>query len=599
MTAIPARSEVAQADRWNAESLFASPEAWRDAYDSLLKRLPEADRFKGHLGDSPDALADWIDFAAEMWRAVGKVFVYALMSDAVDKTDPAASAMAGQAYSLLGQWQAASSFENPELLQVGEETLRGWTQNEPCLQFYAHQIDDLFRQQAHVRSTEVEELLGLVSDPFTSYDNAPDALINADLKFAPARTSGGEEREVNHGTMNILLYDTDREVRRTSWEHYADGYLSVKNGLAAGLSGAMKRDVFYMRARRFNTVLESQLFQFNLPTSVFHNLVDTYKKHIPTWHRYWRARKKALGVDVLHPYDIWAPLTPHSPSVSYPEAVEMICAGMTPLGDEYVNTVRRGCLEDRWVDVYPNRGKAQGAFSFGWQGTHPFINMSYNGDLRSMSTLAHELGHSMHSYFTWQNQPFAYANYSMFVAETASNFNQAMVRAHLMKTNTERDFQLALIDETMNNVHRYFFIMPTLARFELEVHSRVERGEGLTAEGLNALMFDLFAEGYGDEMQLDRERIGITWAQFSHLYVPYYTFQYATGISAAHALANRILRGESGAADKYLQFLSAGSSLYPLDALRLAGVDMTTPAAVEETFGVLTDVVERLESLFA
>ncbi len=598
MTLNPARSAIPQEDRWNRESVFATPDEWRASYDSLISRLGEADPYKGHLGDSPAVLADWLEFSAEFWRAVGKVFLYALMEQAVDKTDQAANAMADQAYGLLGRWQAAASFMNPELLQVGQDKLNQWIESEPRLKVYAHMVEDLFRQQAHVRSAEVEELLGLVGDPFNAADNIADAMINADLQFRPAIGSDGKEYPVTHGTEGILVYDVDREIRRTAWESYADGYLSVKNAAAAGLSTAMKRDVFFMRARRFDNVLESQLFPFNLPTSVFHNLIDTYKKHIPTWHRYWRARKKALGVDVLHSYDIWAPLTLNSPPVDYKQAVEMICEGMAPLGGEYVNTLRRGCLEQRWVDVYPNQGKSQGAFSFGWQGTHPVIMMSYNGDLRSMSTLAHELGHSMHSYFTWQNQPYAYADYSMFAAETASNFNQAMVRAHLMKSNTDRDFQLALIDETMNNVHRYFFIMPTLARFELEVHSRVERGEGVTAESLNELMADLFQEGYGEEVHVDRDRVGITWAQFGHLYVPYYTFQYATGISAAHALANRILAGEAGAADKYLQFLKAGSSLYPLDALKLAGVDMTTPQAVEETFGVLTQVVDRLESLF-
>jgi oligoendopeptidase F len=598
MTTLPARSAVPQEHRYNRESMFATPDDWRAAYERVMARTAEADKYRGHLADSPSTLAEWLSVSEDIWLALGKVFIYAAMEQAVDTTDQAATAMLDQVYGLYGRWQAATAFTNPELLQIGHETLNGWIKSEPRLSIYQQMIDDLFRQQEHVRSAEVEELLGAVSEPFAAYDKSPNSLINADLKFRPARDSGGGEREVTHGTMSLLLYDTDREVRRTAWENYADGFLSVKNALAAGLTGAMKRDVFYMRARRFDSVLEAQLFQYNLPTSVFHNLIDTYKKHIPTWHRYWRARKKALGVDALHPYDIWAPLTPNSPKVDYRQAVDMICAGMAPLGDDYVNTLRRGCLEQRWVDIYPNQGKTEGAFSSGWQGTHPFIMMSYNGDLRSMSTLAHELGHSMHSYYTNQSQPFAYTDYSMFVAETASNFNQAMVRAHLLKTNTDRDFQLALIDETMNNVHRYFFIMPTLARFELEVHQRAERGEGLTADSMSELMADLFAEGYGDEVQIDRERVGITWAQFGHLYVPYYTFQYATGISAAHALAARILAGEAGAAEKYLQFLNTGNALYPLDALKVAGVDMTTAQAVEETFGVLTQVVERLESLF-
>jgi oligoendopeptidase F len=268
-----------------------------------------------------------------------------------------------------------------------------------------------------------------------------------------------------------------------------------------------------------------------------------------------------------------------------------------------VATLRRGALDQRWVDVYPNQGKRSGAFSAGRQGTFPFIVMSYNDDVFSLSTLAHELGHSMHSYLTWEHQPFLYSDYALFVAEVASNFHQAMVRDHLLKTHQGSDdaadaaFQVSVIEEAMSNFHRYFFIMPTLARFELEVHERVERGQGLNADGMIDLMVDLFAEGYGDEMAVDRERVGITWATFQHLYVDYYVYQYATGISGANALAQRILGGEEGAVADYLSFLKAGGSVYPLDALKMAGVDLTTPEAVEVTFGVLAEMVDRLAAL--
>jgi oligoendopeptidase F len=276
----------------------------------------------------------------------------------------------------------------------------------------------------------------------------------------------------------------------------------------------------------------------------------------------------------------------------------MIATGMQPLGEDYVSTLRRGCLEERWVDYAINKGKAEGAFSDGAYDTHPFIMMSYDGTLGAMSTLAHELGHSMHSYYTRKTQPYIYSNYSMFVAEVASNFNQAMVRHHLFATHDDRDFQLSLIQEAMDNIHRYFFIMPTLARFELEVHTRMENDEPLTPEILNEIMSGFFAEGYGETMTDDPRRTGSTWSQFIHLYEPYYTFQYATGISAAHALANGILKGDdTDAVSRYLTFLSAGDAVYSIDALKQAGVDMSTPHAVEETFGVLEALIDRLEGL--
>jgi oligoendopeptidase F len=305
-----------------------------------------------------------------------------------------------------------------------------------------------------------------------------------------------------------------------------------------------------------------------------------------------------LGYDSIHPYDIWAPATRKEPTVSWEQAVNWICEGMQPLGAEYVKAVRQGCLEQRWVDRAVNKGKRQGAFSYGTYDTNPYIMMSYSNDLGSMSTLAHELGHSMHSYLSNKTQPEVYANYSMFVAEVASNFNQALTRAYLFEAKkADRDFQLALIQEAMDNFHRYFFIMPTLARFEYEVHEREDAGKPLTADILNNIMSDLYAEGYGTTMTDDRERTGITWATFGHLYTAYYTFQYATGISAAHALADKVLSGEAHAAANYLKFLSSGSSVYPLDALKIAGVDMTTPEAIERTFKVLAGLVDRLEAL--
>ena len=302
-------------------------------------------------------------------------------------------------------------------------------------------------------------------------------------------------------------------------------------------------------------------------------------------------------METLHPYDIWAPLTDQPLKVPFQQAVEWVCAALKPLGEDYVNVIRQGALQDRWIDVYPSQGKASAQFSAGWYGTFPFIFLNYDETLFSASTLSHELGHSMHSYLTWKHQLPVYSDYSLFVAEVASNFHQAMLRGYLLANNTDPQFQIKVIEEAMDNFHRYFFIMPTLARFELEMHERAERGEGLNAEIMNTRMTELFAEGYGDEMHVDPERVGITWATFGHLYSDYYVYQYATGISAANALSRRILAGEPGAAERYRSFLQAGSSLYPLDALKLAGVDMTTTQPVEEAFQVLREMVDGLEKL--
>ncbi|MFQ5343561.1 MAG: oligoendopeptidase F, partial [Anaerolineae bacterium] len=581
---------------WNAPSLFDSAEDWESAFEHVLTALAGFGRFQGHLGDGPATLLEALEARDDLTRQVGKVVVYARLSHAVDTGDQPAFGMYGKAQGLYGQALAAVAFVEPELLAIGEETLRRWLE-EPRLRVYDHYINDLLRKQAHVRSAEVEELLGMVEDPFGGAFATASVLTNADFQFRPAIASDGSELPVTQGAIGKILNGADRQARRTAWESYADAHLAFRNTLASSLTTAIKQDVFRMRARRHGSSLEAALFASNIPVEVFHNLIDTYHRHLPTWHRYWALRRKALRVETLHPYDIWAPLTKDSPRVTYEQAVNWISEGLAPLGDEYVSVLRRGCLEDRWVDVFPNQGKRSGAFSSGSPGTHPFIVMSYTDDLLSLSTLAHELGHSMHSYLSWKHQPVVYGRYSLFAAEVASNFHQAMVRAHLMKTNSDPAFLISLIEEAMSNFHRYFFIMPTLARFEHEVHQRVEHGQSLTPDDLTELMADLFSEAYGDEMYVDRERVGITWATFQHLYMNHYVYQYATGISGAHALAGRILSGEPGAAEDYLGFLKAGGSEYPLDALKGAGVDLATPQPVEETFRVLAGMVDKLEEL--
>lgn len=595
-TIVP-RSEVPKEQTWNAESVFESPAAWDAERQAIERDLAGLDKFPGTLGSSPAALADWLDTVADMNRRVEKLYFYAAMSQAVETTNPQAMGMVGQAGSLYSRFGAAAAFSQPEMLDIGEDKILQWARSEPRLAIFEHYFRNLFRQQQHVRSGEVEEILALAGDPFQAVGNTQEMLTSADMKFAPARGSDGQSLEVAQGTVETYLHGPDREARRTAWESFADGYLSLKNTLASNYSAAVKRDVFYARARRYNSSLEAALFPNNISLDVFHNLIDTYKKHIPTWHKYWAVRRRALGVETLHPYDIWAPISKAEPVVPFEQAVDWIGEGMKPLGEEYVRVLRKGCLEQRWVDRAVNQGKTQGAFSFGAYDTHPFILMSYDDSLAALSTLAHELGHSMHSHLTRTTQPYVYSDYSLFVAEVASNFNQAMVRDYLFRTHSDPQFQIALISEAMDNIHRYFFIMPTLARFELEAHERAEKGQALTADDLNALMADLFSEGYGSEMHVDRDRVGITWAQFGHLYANFYVFQYATGISAAHALSRRILDGTAGAAADYVQFLSAGRSAYPVDLLRGAGVDMSTPAAVETTFGILGEYVDRLDQL--
>ena len=591
------RASVSLDRTWDDTSVFPTVEAWEAELEAMLAELPTLTALQGRLGESASVLVQALEARDGVDRRLGGVYVYALLGYAVDTTDPAAVARFGRAQAAEAQVMAALSFVEPEVLALDGDRLAEWAASDPALAVYAHYFDDLGRRAGHTRSAEVEEVLGLLSDVLSGPFGVYSALVDSDVVFAPALSEDGEPADVTQGSIDALLASADRTLRRTAWESYADGYLGVRSTLAANLAGTVKQAVFQARVRRHESPLAAALSRSNVPPAVFDNLIATFEANLPTWHRYFGLRRRIHGVEQLAPYDLAAPLGDSSPVLDYEQCVEWICESLAPLGGDYVETLRRGCLEERWVDVLPTAGKMGGAFSAGAPGTAPFIVMSFDGTGVSLGTLAHELGHSMHSYLTWRAQPQVYTHYSMFVAEVASNFHQVMLRAHLLDNVDDPALELAVLEEAMANFQRYFFIMPTLARFEREMHERVARGEGLTAELLCDRMADLFAEGYGPEVELDRDRVGITWAEFGHLYEPFYVFQYATGISGAHALAQGVLEGETGAADRYLGFLSAGSSLYPLDALRRGGVDLTAPEPVEQTFAVLSSLVDRIEAL--
>lgn len=594
---LPQRKDIPQDQTWDLASIFPTPTDWENACQELTDILPILSSYQGKLGQSPQILLEYVERLQASGILMGKIFTYASNDYAVDTTSQSAAARVGQARGLMARYQSSIAFTDPELVSIGFPRLRQWMQEFQPLAFLAHYLDKLEKRQSHVRSGEVEEVIAMTGDPFSGPFSIYSSLNNADLSFRPAVATDGRQLEVGQASIGGLLTDPDREVRRTAWENYSDAYLALKNTFAATFTTGAKQNVFTMRTRGYASSLHASLEPNNVPVEVFHNLIEVFKRNLPTWHRYWQLRRRLLGYDKLHVYDIKAPLTNTKPNVSYHQAVDWISQGMAPLGNEYVAILRNGCLNERWVDRARNKGKREGAFSSGSQGTRPFIMMSYADDVYSLSTLVHELGHSLHSYFSRREQPFLYSRYSLFVAEVASNFNQAMVRDYLFRTQTNDDFQLALVEEAMSNYHRYFFIMPTLARFELEVHQRLERGAPLSADILIGIMADLFHEGYGDEVEFDQPRIGITWAQFGHMYMNFYVYQYATGISGAHALAHNILSGESGAANRYLEFLQSGGSRYPLDALRIAGVDLASTEPIERAFQVLSSLVDRLEKI--
>jgi oligoendopeptidase F len=597
-TSLPPREKIPVEDTWNIASIFPDQKAWKRAYTQVEKEIPTLSQYKGHLTDSPQTLLEWLQVSNEFKQKLSRVNMYTALNFSVDATNQEFAAMDSMATGLQARGQAALAFEEPEIMSIGAEKLKIWMEREPQLAIYSHYFDCLIRQKAHIRSAEVEELLGQLTDPLETATATHNILANADLVFEPAMDVGGKSHNLSHSNIDVLMASRDRHLRRTAYENYADAHLSFGNTMANCLSVGVKRDVFISNARRYTTTLEASLANSFLPIEIYTNVIDTFRAHLPVWHRYWSLCKRVLKLDDIHVYDTRADLSEETPAVDYDQAVNWITAGVRPLGKEYSEIMHKGATDWRWVDRYPNKGKRFGAFSAGMKGTQPFIMLSFDNRLTGVSALAHELGHSMHSYLAWQIQPYIYSSYSLFVAEVASNFHQALVRAYMLDHYKDRDFQIAVLEEGMSNFHRYFFIMPSLAIFDLEIHRRVEKGEALTAEYLTNLMADIFEEGYGPEVVIDRDRTGSVWMQFSsHLYSNYYTYQYTTGISAAHALAENILAGDEDARERYLQFLKSGDSLYPLDALKLAGVDLSSPKSVEKTFQVLSDMIDRLEHL--
>ncbi len=596
MTAtLPARTEVPPEHTWDLASIYADLAAWEADAQQLEAALPDLAAFQGQLYTAPALLA-WMQAydanAVRTWR----LYSYASMSFDVDTTDQAQAGLRDRAIGLYTRFGAATAFSEPELLALEPQQLEALLVAEPTLATYRHYLANLQRRKAHVRSGEVEQLLAQVGAPLSAAATAYQMLADGDLRFGPAVDSAGTPHPVERGSALEQLQQPDRTLRKRSWESTADGFLAFKNTFGAIYAGSVRGNVFRARARGYTNVCDAMLDEPNVPRAVYDNVIAACNRHLPIWHRYWDLRRQALGLERLEPCDIFAPLV-DAPPMDYSAAVDLICTGIAPLGDEYVAVSRAGLTSERWVDIYPNKGKTSGAYSGGAYRTKPFILMNYNNTLPSMSTLAHELGHSMHTWLTQRTQPPVYSNYSIFVAEVASNFNQALVRGHLLAQGGERAFQIAVIEEAMNNFHRYFFLMPILSQFEHTVHTWAEADEPLTADRMNDLLADLFIQGYGPAMDVDRARNGITWAQFPHLYTPYYVFQYASGIAAANALADDVLNGKPGAVDGYLQFLATGSARYPLDALALAGIDMTSPEPMDRAFGVLSGFVNELERL--
>src|SRR5256885_1260561 len=575
------RADIPTEFTWNLESIFASNDDWERAFKSLQQRLPELEALRGTLAQSGQALLTVLQKRDEIYKQLEQLYVYASMRKDEDTTNSTYQGMADRAMQLYVQISTTASYIEPEILALPEATLEQFFKETPGLKLYRHQLDDLRRKRGHVRSAEIEAVLAAAGEMAEGPGSIFTMIDNADLKLPVIKNEAGEEVELTKGNYQVFIRSTDRRVRKDAFEGLHSTFLKQRNTIASTLASQVKSDMFYTRQRNYGSCLEHALSHYNIPVSVYDMLVDTVSDHIPLLKRYLKLRKRVLQLDEMHMYDLYVPIVEETKEeVSYQQARDTVVAALAQLGEDYTNTLRQGFAQ-RWIDVDETPGKRGGAYSGGAYGTQPFILLNYQNNRDSMYTLAHELGHSMHSFFTRNYQPFQYGDYTIFVAEVASTLNESLLTDYLLKTNTDPAVRLAILNHALEDLRGTLYRQTMFAEFEQLVHSQAEAGEPLTADNLSEMYHALNEKYYGGVAVVDG-LIDVEWARIPHFYSSFYVYQYATGISAASALAQQILHEGKPAVDRYLKFLSSGSSDYRIELLKKAGVDMTSPEPVRQ-----------------
>jgi len=593
---LPARQEIPAEYKWRLEDIYAGDELWEQDFQKALQMAGEVEAYRGRLGESARTLLQALQARESLSELSEKVYTYARMRRDEDNTNPRYQAYTDRAESLSARVQTAVSFFVPEILQIPAETLEHFRREEPGLELYRFALEDIFRHKPHTLSAREEQIMAQAEEVTLAAANIFRMLNNADFTFPPIKNEEGREVEVTHGRYIQLMESRDRRVRRDAFQSMYSTYRKFNNTLAATLGANVKKDTFYARVRKHPSALQAALFADNIPPEVYDNLIRTVRRNLQAMYRYVSLRKKLLGLDELHMYDLYTPVVENVRwAIPYPEAVETVKRGLAPLGGEYLETMSRG-LAEGWVDVYENKGKTSGAYSWGPYGVHPYILMNYHDNLNNVFTLAHEMGHAMHSYFSFREQPYIYAHYTIFTAEVASTVNESLLMDHLLNTVTDRDKKLYLLNHYLEQFRGTVFRQTMFAEFEKIIHEKVESGEALTADLLCQIYHRLNVDYYGPEMVVDEE-VDMEWARIPHFYTAFYVYKYATGFSAAAALTRQMLKEGAPAVERYLAFLKKGGSDYPLNLLKTAGVDMATPQPVQEGLDVFARLVDEMEEL--
>jgi len=590
------RHEIPKDLTWDLEAIFATDELWEQECKQLQADIPALTDFQGKLAESAEAFYELFTLQDKLSERLGKLYTYARMRYDQDTTNSFYQALQTQAENVLTLASSSMSYIVPEILEMEEEVLALFLKEKPELTLYQKTLDEINRQRPHILSHQEEALLAEASDPMRSAAQTFGVLNNADLVFPTIRNEKGDDVDLTHGRYMGLLESSDRRVRKDAFKAMYDTYGQFKNTFASTLSGNVKKDNFYAKIRHYESARQSALDKNNIPEEVYDNLVSTVNEKLPLLHRYTALRKKVLELDELHMYDLYTPLVQDvDMKIPYEKAKEHVLHSLAPLGEEYVNIVKEG-YENRWIDVEENKGKRSGAYSSGTYGTQPYILLNWQNEVNDMFTLTHEIGHSVHSYYTTATQPYRYGNYSIFVAEVASTLNEALLNEYMLHHLEDKKQKLYILNHFLEGFRGTVFRQTMFAEFEHDIHVQMQAGVALTADKLTEMYAALNKKYFGDEVISDEE-IGLEWARIPHFYYNYYVYQYATGYSAATSLANGILSEEEGAVDRYLDFLKAGSSDYPIEVLKQAGVDMTSKQPIVDALAVFEEKLIEMENM--
>lgn len=590
------RIEQKVEDTWCLEDMFESDDFWEEEFGRLQRMIFQYEDFEGTLGESADRLLEYLKFNDETNLLMERLYVYANMRYHQDMANSMYQEFAARAQKLMVEMSGASAFAEPEILEITTEKINVFFNENPELETYKRYISEILRGKNHTLDKKTETILAKSRQMANAAENIFSMYNGADIKFPSITTEEGEEIEITHGNFVPLLESTDREVRKAAFEGVYETYGKMRNTLAATFAANLDQANFYAQVRKFSSAREMYLYGSNIPESVYDNLIETVHKNMDKMHKYVSLRKKILDVSELHMYDLYTPIA-KAPDTKYSfeAAKDIVLEGLAPMGEEYIKVLEEG-FDNRWIDVYENEGKRSGAYSWGAYGTHPYVLMNYHGTLDHVFTLAHEMGHAIHSYYSDANQPYVNAGYKIFVAEVASTCNESLLIQHLLKITEDEEEKTYLINHFLEQFKGTLYRQTMFAEFEKIAHSMVQNGEGVTADRLCEIYYNLNKKYFGDDIVIDKE-IELEWARIPHFYNPFYVYQYATGLSAAIALSKRIIEEGKPAVEDYMKFLKGGSSQDPIELLKIAGVDMTSAKPIEtalELFGNLLDELQKI-----